>query len=360
MPTLFDPITLGAIEAPNRIFMAPLTRARSTRNHVPTPVMADYYSQRASAGLIISEATGISRQGMGWPNAPGLWTDEQVAAWKPIVKAVHDAGGRIVSQLWHMGRMVHPNFLGGELPVAASAIAAPDQAHTYEGRFDFVAPRPLEVDEIPGVIADYVRAARNAIEAGFDGVQIHGANGYLIDTFLRDGANKRTDDYGGSIENRIRLMREVTQAVADSVGKERTGIRLSPNGVSQGTDDSNPHPLYEAAAAALSDIGIAFLELREPGPDGTFGKPSSAPVHPVIRKAFKGPLILNSDFTVEGAQAALDAGQADAIAFGRPFITSPDLPVRIARGLPFIPSGPAQWYGEGAAGYSDWPTVDAA
>jgi 2,4-dienoyl-CoA reductase-like NADH-dependent reductase (Old Yellow Enzyme family) len=322
--------------------------------------MADYYSQRASAGLIISEATGISQQGLGWPNAPGIWSDEQIAAWKPITKAVHDAGGRIVSQLWHMGRMVHPNFNGGELPVAASAIQPPDLAHTYEGRFPYPVPRPLEVAEVPGIIATYVHAARNAIAAGFDGVQIHGANGYLIDSFLRDGANTRTDEYGGSIENRIRLMREVTQAVADAVGKERTAIRLSPNGNSQGTDDSNPHPLYEAAAAALSDIGIAFIELREPGPDGTFGKPSHAPVHPVIRTAFKGPLVLNSDFTAEAAQAALDAGQADAIAFGRPFITSPDLPTRIARGLPFIPSGPAQWYGEGAAGYSDWPTIEEA
>ncbi|MET0372772.1 MAG: alkene reductase, partial [Rhizorhabdus sp.] len=239
MPTLFDPIALGAITAPNRIIMAPLTRSRATREAVPTPVMAEYYAQRASAGLIISEATGISRAGLGWPDAPGIWNDEQVAAWRVVTDAVHEAGGRIVSQLWHMGRVVHPSF-SGEQPVSSSAIAAPDLAHTYEGKQPYVVPRALGIDEMPALVDDYRDAARNAIAAGFDGVQIHAANGYLIDQFLRDGVNRRNDAYGGPIENRLRLLDEVTRAVVDTVGAERTSVRLSPNGVAQGTDDSNP------------------------------------------------------------------------------------------------------------------------
>ena len=251
MPSLFDPIRLGAIHAPNRIIMAPLTRGRATREHVPTPLMAEYYAQRASAGLIITEATGISQQGLGWPYAPGLWNEQQVAAWRVITEAVHAAGGRIAAQLWHMGRMVHPSFLGGAQPVSASATTAPAKAHTYDGRAPYGEARPLRTDEIPGLLEDYRRAARNAIAAGFDGVQIHAANGYLIDQFLRDGTNHRDDQYGGPIENRIRLLSEVTAAVAETVGADRTGVRLSPNGEIQGCNDSNPEPLFQAAAAAL-------------------------------------------------------------------------------------------------------------
>ncbi|KTR41373.1 alkene reductase, partial [Curtobacterium oceanosedimentum] len=236
MPSLFDPIQLGAIQAPNRILMAPLTRGRASRTHVPTPIMAEYYRQRASAGLIISEATGISQEGTGWPFAPGLWAPEQVEAWKPVVAAVHEAGGRIVAQLWHMGRVVHPDFLGGQAPVSASATTAPDQAHTYEGK-PYAEARPLREDEIPRLLADYAKAARNAIEAGFDGVQIHAANGYLIDQFLRSGTNLRQDRYGGPVENRIRLLSEVARTVADTVGADRTGVRLSPNEPIQGVDD---------------------------------------------------------------------------------------------------------------------------
>ncbi|MBY0520251.1 MAG: alkene reductase, partial [Sphingomonas sp.] len=270
-PSLFDPIQLGAIAAPNRILMAPLTRGRSTRDHVPQPLMGDYYSQRASAGLIISEATGISRQGLGWPYAPGLWTDEQTEAWKPVVARVHAAGGRIVAQLWHMGRQVHSSVIGGQ-PVSSSATATAGQAHTYEGRQTFETARPLAIEEIPGLLDDYARATKNALAAGFDGVQIHGANGYLIDQFLRDNANFRDDIYGGSIENRVRLMREVVERVASVAGADRTSIRLSPNGDSQGVDDSNPQALFTTAAKILSDIGIGFLELREPGAEGTFGR----------------------------------------------------------------------------------------
>jgi 2,4-dienoyl-CoA reductase-like NADH-dependent reductase (Old Yellow Enzyme family) len=339
--------------------MAPLTRGRSTREHVPTALMETYYRQRAGAGLILTEATGISRQGLGWPYAPGLWSDEQVEAWKPVVAAVHDAGGRIFAQLWHMGRLVHSS-LGGGQPVSASATTAPYKAHTYAGRVPYEEARPLRLDEIPDLIGDYERAAANARAAGFDGVQIHAANGYLIDQFLRDGTNLRDDDYGGPVENRIRLLRQVARAVADTIGADRTSVRLSPNGDSQGANDSDPHSLFPAAAAALSEIGIAFLELREPPNDGTFGKAEVDPVHPFIRKAFDGPLVLNSDFTLARAQAALDSGEADAIAFGRPFLANPDLVERLRRDAPLNPDVMATWYSQGPEGYIDYPPLAEA
>ena len=360
MPSLSDPIRIGAIEAKNRVFMAPLTRGRATRAHVPTPIMVEYYTQRASAGLIITEATGISQEGLGWPYAPGIWSDEQVEAWKPFVKAVHDAGGKIVCQLWHMGRIVHPDFLGGAKPISSSATTAPDAAHTYDGKKPYEEARALPIEEIPRLLADYDQAARNAIAAGFDGVQIHAANGYLIDQFLRDGANFRDDRYGGAIENRVRLLTEVTQTVADAIGKERTGVRLSPNGAIQGVDDSDPDALFSAAAAALSKIGIAFLEMREPGPEGTFGTSNHPPVAPKVKQAFAGPLILNSDYDGASGQAALDAGHADAIAFGRTFIANPDLPARIAERTPLAKDNVKTWYSQGPEGYIDYPARDEA
>jgi N-ethylmaleimide reductase len=360
MPSLFDPIQLGGLEAPNRILMAPLTRGRASRDHVPTPIMAEYYSQRASAGLIITEATGISREGLGWPYAPGLWTAEQVEGWKPVTAAVHAAGGRIFAQLWHMGRIVHPSFLDGAQPVSASATTAPGAAHTYSGKQPYTPARPLEIGEIPRLLDEYATAAANAIAAGFDGVQLHAANGYLIDQFLRDNANFRSDAYGGPIENRIRLLDEATRTIADVIGAERTAVRLSPNGDSQGVNDSDPYPLFAAAAAALSKIGIAFLELREPSPDGTFGKAEVAPVAPVIREAFEGVLVLNSDYDGPGAQAMLDAGTADAIAFGRSFLANPDLPERIAQGLPLNLSDAKTWYSQGPEGYIDYPRAQEA
>jgi N-ethylmaleimide reductase len=360
MSDLFDPIQLGALLCPNRVVMAPMTRGRATRDHVPTPIMADYYSQRASAGLIITEATGISQQGLGWPYAPGIWSGEHVEAWKPVTVAVHEAGGRIVCQLWHMGRVVHPDFLGGEAPVSASATTAPYKAHTYDGRKPYAEARPLTLDEIAAVIDDYARAAGYAIGAGFDGVQIHAANGYLIDQFLRDGTNRRDDSYGGPIENRIRLLCEVTKAVADIVGPERTSVRLSPNSETQGAADSDPETLFVAAAEALQAIGIAFLELREPGPEGTFGKGDVPAVSPAMRKVFTQPLILNSDFTLETATAALAEDRADAISFGRPFIANPDLPARLARGAELAPDVMATWYSQGPEGYVDYPTLAEA
>ncbi|WP_293880530.1 alkene reductase [Sphingomonas sp.] len=360
MPTLFDPIDLGAIKAPNRILLAPLTRGRSTADHIPTPRMATYYAQRATAGLLITEATGISKEGLGWPYAPGIWSDEQVAAWQPVTKAVHDAGGRIIVQLWHMGRIVHPDFLDGAQPVSASATTAPGAAHTYQGKQPYAEARALTLDEIPRLLNDYEHAAKNAIRAGFDGVQLHAANGYLIDQFLRDNANFRDDKYGGSIENRTRLLGEVTQRLVDTIGADRVSVRLSPNGDTQGVNDSQPYELFGAAAALLDRIGIAFLELREPGFDGTFGKGEVEPVAPTIRKAFRGPLVLNSDYTAQTAQAALDSGVADAIAFGRAFLANPDLPERLKTGAPLNADVMATWYSQGDEGYTDYPALESA
>ena len=359
MSTLFDPITLGAIEAPNRMLMAPLTRCRATAAHVPTPIMGEYYAQRAGAGLIISEATGISQQGLGTPFAPGIWNDEQTEAWKPVVEQVHKAGGRIICQLWHMGRIVHPDFLGGEKPVSASATTAPGNVRTYQGKREYVESRPLELDEIPGLLDDYANAAENAKKAGFDGVQLHGANGYLIDQFIRSGTNFRTDEYGGSVENRIRLLGEVTQRLVDVWGSDRVSVRLSPNGDSQGADDATPVETFTAAAKLLDSIGIAFLELREPREDGTYGSTDIPPVSPDIRPVFSKPLVLNSDYFYANASEALEQGKADAISFGRTFMTNPDLPERFRSGaelnpIDFTPT----WYSQGPEGYVDYPRLD--
>lgn len=354
MTDLFDPIRMGAISAHNRIFMSPMTRARATREHVPTELMIEYYRQRATAGLIISEGTGISREGLGWPYAPGLWTDAQVEAWKPVTAAVHEQGGKIVAQIWHMGRMLHSSVTGMQ-PVAPSALAGPDQAHTYEGKMPYEVPRPLKVAEIPRVLGDFELAARHAIAAGFDGVQIHAANGYLIDEFLRDGTNHRTDAYGGTPENRIRLLREVTERVAAAIGADRTGVRLSPNGDTQGCIDSNPASVFVPAARMLNELGIAFLELREPGKDGTFGHTDQPKLSPEIRKVFKGPLVLNQDYTLETATLAIESGAADAIAFGRKFISNPDLPHRLKKHLPLASDDIGTWYSQGAHGYIDYP-----
>jgi N-ethylmaleimide reductase len=355
MPTLFDPISLGAIDCPNRILMAPLTRGRADARSVPNDLMRDYYVQRASAGLIISEATGISSEGLGWPFAPGLWSDAQTEAWKPITDAVHNAGGRIIAQLWHMGRIVHSSYNDGRVGVSSSATRAPGQAYTYAGKQDYEEARALQLGEIPRLIGDYVAAAENAKRAGFDGVQIHSANGYLLDQFLRDNANFRNDEYGGSIENRIRLTTEVTRAVCDVWGAGHVSVRLAPNGDSQGVDDSHPEPLFCAAAAALDALGIGFLELREPDENGTFGRTDVPRLSPAIRKVFKGNLVTNSDRTPEEAEAELGAG-IDAVSFGRLFMANPDLPRRFSEGLALNPLlGAKTWYSPGAEGYTDYP-----
>ena len=356
MPSLFDPITIGRLRCPNRIWMAPLTRGRGTRDHVPTELMVRYYAQRASAGLIISEATGISLEGSGWPYAPGLWTSGQVEHWREVTDAVHAAGGRIFAQLWHMGRLVHPS-LHGVQPVSASATIAPGKAHTYEGKQPYVEARALGLEEIPRLVGDYATAARNAIDAGFDGVQLHAANGYLVDQFLRDGSNHRSDAYGGSIENRIRLLREIVAAIVDAVGAERTAVRLSPNGEIQGVDDSCQAELFPTAAASLNEFGLAFLELREPGPDGSFGKSERPAVAPLIRKVFKGVLVLNSDYDFTRGEAALECGAADAITFGRRFLANPDLPHRFAKGIALNVDDSRTWYSQGPEGYVTYPAA---
>jgi len=356
MTTLFDPITFGAIHAPNRILMAPLTRGRATRSHVPTPLMGEYYRQRASAGLIISEATGITQQGLGWPNAPGLWSEDQLAAWKPIVRAVHDGGGRIVAQLWHMGRLVHPDFVGGAPPVSASATIAPGNAHTYEGAKPYAESRALESHEIPRLIDGYRISAEHAMAAGFDGVQLHAANGYLIDQFLRDGTNRRTDDYGGPVENRIRLLVEVTQALISVAGADRTGVRLSPNDDPQGCGDSDSESLFSKAAEALDKLQIAFLEMRASRPESTF-RPATRQLVPAIRRVFQGPLILNSDYSLDDALRAVRQGEADAIAFGRLFLANPDLPARLAKRAALNPPNTKTFYTPGPAGYTDYPPL---
>jgi N-ethylmaleimide reductase len=356
MTSLFDPITFGAIVARNRIMMAPLTRGRATRSHVPTPLMGEYYSQRASAGFIISEATGITQQGLGWPCAPGLWSEEQVAAWKPIVRSVHEAGGRFVAQLWHMGRLVHPDFLGGAQPVSASATTAPGSAHTYEGSKPYAESRALELHEIKQIISDYRRAAENAMAAGFDGVELHAANGYLIDQFLRDGTNHRADRYGGAIENRIRLLIEVTQELIHVAGADRTGVRLSPNDDPQGCGDSDSESLFTQAAEALNALQIGFLEMRASRPESTF-RPATRQVVPAIRRAFKGTLILNSDYSFDDASQTLRLGEADAIAFGRLFLANPDLPARFAKRAALNPPNAKTFYTPGEAGYTDYPAL---
>lgn len=357
--TLFDPISLGAINAPNRIIMAPLTRGRAGPGFVPNALAVEYYRQRATAGLIISEATGISQEGLGWPSAPGIWTDAQVDGWKQVTAAVHAAGGQIVLQMWHMGRLVHSVFNDGKQPVSASATKAEGRAHTPVGRLDLETARPLDSAEVPRLIADFVHAAENAKRAGFDGVQLHAANGYLIDQFLRNGTNLRDDLYGGSPENRIRLLREVTEALIGVWGADRVSVRLSPNGETQGVDDSAPADVFLPAAQALNDLGIGFLELREPGPDGTFGATEVPKLSPEIRKIFKGPLILNSDFTAERAEAALADGAADGVSFGRPFISNPDLVERFRTGAVLTPDNIATWYTQGAEGYTDYPILVA-
>lgn len=356
MPSLFDPITLGAIEAPNRILMAPLTRTRATAEHVPVPMMAEYYRQRASAGLIISEAVGISRRGLGQPGAPGIWTAEQQEAWKPITEAVHEAGGRIVMQLWHQGRLARPKTIG-MTPLSASATRAP--YHNPE-KNPYGMAEAATLDDIRQAIDEYGAAARAAIAAGFDGVQVHGANGYLVDQFLRDNTNLRDDDYGGPPENRIRFMVEVMERVIAEVGAPRTSIRLSPNGETQGADDSNPEAVFVPAARALNDLGIGFLELREISSDGTYGTTDVPKLSPKIREVFTGPLVLNQDYTLEAGQRDLDTGVADAIAWGRLWISNPDLPERFRRGAALTPFNTKTFYTPGPEGYTDYPALDDA
>ncbi|BCJ89399.1 alkene reductase [Terrihabitans soli] len=356
---IFTPIKIGAIEAKNRIAMAPLTRSRAVDGDVPNPLAITYYKQRAQAGLIVSEGTQIRPDGKGYVTTPGIYSPAQIAGWKKVTDAVHEAGGKIVAQIWHVGRISHPDHTGGTQPVAPSAVAANAKTFISSGEFvPVAAPRALTLDEIKQVVADYGTAAKNAIAAGFDGVELHGANGYLIDQFLRDGANKRTDQYGGSIENRVRFMTEAVDAAIAAIGADRVGIRLSPVTPANDLSDSNPQPLFDLAVSELSKRKIAFLHMvegatggpRDIVPDFDFQK---------LKKLFGGVYIANNGFDGEMAKKAIDSGEADMVAFGKWFISNPDLVERIKTNAPLAAPDKDTFYGGGAKGYTDYPALSA-
>ncbi|HEV7229192.1 alkene reductase [Brevundimonas sp.] len=361
---LFEPITLGALKLKTRVTMAPMTRSRAVAGEAINPSAATYYAQRAGAGLIISEATQISRQGQGYPNTPGIFSEDQVAGWKVVTDAVHAAGGLMVAQLWHVGRVSLPDYQpDGGAPVGASAVAAEGQAMRPDfSMTPFVTPRELTEAEIEGVLADYAHAARQAKAAGFDGVELHGANGYLVDQFLRDGSNRRTDRWGGSVENRARFLVEATRALVEVWGPERVGVRLSPTGTNNGMFDSDPAGAFGHAARALKPFGLAFLHLIEAEPPHPMAGPEGSPrLAKDLREAFGGPVMLNGGLTRVSAEAALAEGRADLVSIGVPFLANPDLVDRWKVGAELNPADRATFYGGGDKGYIDYPTLkDAA
>jgi len=351
MPTLFDPLKIGDLKVPNRIFLAPLTRNRSSgEGRVPNALMRDYYVQRASAGLIISEATSVAPQGVGYPHTPGIWSEEQVEGWRKIVEGVHAAGGRMLLQLWHVGRISDPIYHGGALPVGPSAIAPKGNVSLLRPQRPYVTPRALETEEIPGVVEAFRRGAESAEAAGFDGVEIHGANGYLIDQFLQDSANKRDDAYGGSIENRARLMLDVTDAVVSVWGAGRVGVHLAPRADAHDMGDSNLSATFGYVARELGKRKIAFICARESTKAPRLG--------PELKAAFGGVYVANEGFTREAAEAAIGAGEADAVAFGKLFLANPDLPRRFALGAPLNAWNSETFYSDGPAGYTDYPALE--
>lgn len=354
---LFTPFKLGNLQLPNRIIMAPLTRSRATIDGIPTPIMAEYYRQRASAGLIISEATNISRQGTGYPFTPGIYTEEQIKAWRPVTEAVHHAGGRIFMQLWHVGRHSHPWYQeNGKAPVSASAIRDMGTVKTPEGVKQTVEPRSLEINEIKGIVMQYGQAASNAIEAGFDGVEIHGANGYLIDQFIQDGVNKRTDEYGGAIEQRSRFLFEVTEEVIGRIGAERTGLRLSPSGITLDASDSDPVNTFSFIINRLNEHPPAYLHIMEPYMDVSHLPDylQDGEVTSYYRKIYKGVLMTNGKFDAASGDKIIREGQADLIAYGKPFISNPDLVKKYNDGTSITPWNTETFYTQGEEGYSDY------
>lgn len=357
--SLFSPVRLGPYDLANRIVMAPLTRSRAGAGDVPKPLAAVYYAQRASAGLIISEASQISPQGKGYAWTPGIHSPKQVAGWRAVTDAVHAGGGRMFIQLWHVGRISHPELQpGGALPVAPSAVRPNVEAFTEHGMKPAVTPRALTLEELPGIVADYRRAAENAMAAGFDGVEVHAANGYLLDQFLRDGANKRADAYGGPVENRVRLVIEVLEAVSEVWGGERVGLRISPVNTRNDLTDNNPQPLFVHLVDRLNPLGIGYLHIIEgvtTGPRDVEGGFDLG----TLRQRFHGLTMLNNGYTREMAMQAVASGRADLIAFGRPFISNPDLVERLRVNGPLTPPDPATFYGGDEKGYLDYPTLAA-
>jgi len=352
-PTLFDPLVAGELHFPNRIIMSPLTRNRSSgAGRVPNALMREYYVQRAGAGAIISEATSVAPAGVGYPHTPGIWSPEQVDGWRAIVEGVHEAGGRILSQLWHVGRISDPVYHDGALPVSASAIAAKGHVSLIRPQRPYVTPRALEADEIPGVIEAYRKGAENAKAAGFDGVEIHGANGYLIDQFLQDSTNRRTDRYGGPIENRARLMLEVTDAVVSVWGASRVGMHIAPRADSHDMGDSDLPLTFGYVARELGKRKIAFLCARESLKAPRLG--------PILKKEFGGVFVANEGFDRPSAEAVIAGGEADAVAFGKLFIANPDLPRRFSLGAPLNAWNAQTFYAEGPEGYTDYPALREA
>ncbi|MBY5841159.1 alkene reductase [Rhizobium leguminosarum] len=356
--TLFEPSVLGSLTLSNRIVMAPLTRNRAGAGFVPGDLIAEYYAQRASAGLIISEATQISQQGQGYQDTPGIYTEAQIDGWRKVTDAVHAKGGHIFLQLWHVGRVSHVDLQpDGQPPVAPSAIRAATKTFVNNAFVDVSAPRALEPGEIPGIIKDFRGAAANAIAAGFDGVEVHGANGYLLDQFARDGSNTRTDAYGGSVENRARLTLEVTAAVIEEVGAQRTGVRISPVSPANGISATDPQAQFNYIVEQLDEMGIAYLHVVE---GATGGARDVAPFdYEALRRRFKNTYIANNGYDLELATARLEQGLADLFAFGRPFIANPDFVERLKAGAPLANLDMATLYGGGAAGYTDYPTMAA-
>lgn len=350
---LFSPVTLGSISLKNRIVMAPLTRNRAGEGGVPQDLNVTYYAQRATAGLIVTEATPISPMAHGYPALPGIYTEAQIAGWKKVTEAVHAKGGKIVIQLWHVGRISHPSLIGGQTPIAPSAIKPAGKAFTYQGLQDYVTPRTLEKNELPAIVNDYVMAAKNALNAGFDGVEIHAANGYLLDQFLRDGSNKRTDEYGGSVENRARLLMEVTEAVVKAIGADKTGVRLSPVNPFNDMHDSNPQAMFNYVADALNQFNLAYLHAVEGGIHG--GGEAEPFDFASFRKLFKGRYMANLSYDKAKGNAAIASGHADCVAYGVPFIANPDLVERFAKDAPLNIADANTFYGGTEIGYTDYP-----
>jgi len=355
MSDLFTPVKLGSIAMSNRMVMAPLTRNRSSMEGVPQDINVTYYEQRATAGLIITEATPISAMGHGYPLLPGIYTDAQVDGWKKVTDAVHAKGGKIVIQLWHVGRISHPTLLNGATPVAPSPVKPAGKAFTFNGLVDYVEPRALDASELPGIVADYVQASKNAIKAGFDGVEIHSANGYLLDQFLRDGSNKRSDIYGGSIENRARFLMEVTKAVVDATGSDKVGLRLSPVNPFNDMKDSNPQAVFNYVTEQLNQFNLAYLHVVEGGIHG--GGVADAFDFDAMRKLCKSPYMANLSYDKVRGNAAIASGHADAVAYGVPFIANPDLVERFRQDAPLNEADSKSFYGGTEKGYTDYPTL---